>query len=385
MRLLYLDNAATSFPKPDEVARSVYEFIHFLGGNSGRGNNQLSRKSSEILDDTRRKLAQLFNIGAYERIAFTPNITYSINLALHGFLEAGDHVITTSMEHNAVARPLYALSAQGIEWTRVKCDADGRLDPEMLEQNIRANTKLICILHASNVTGTIMPIREVGRIAAKHKILFMLDTAQTAGIIPIDVIKDGIDILTFTGHKGLLGPQGTGGIYIKPGLDIKPLIRGGTGSFSESLLQPEFMPDVLESGTMNMPGLMGLNASIGFILSKGVNTIREHEQRLGQDLIDGLKEIKGVHLYGPGDLNKQTAVISFNLAGLYCGDLALLLEERYGIISRAGLHCAGLAHNTIGTGEEGCCRLSPGYFNTGEDIQYVIDSICEISSHQKGR
>jgi len=383
MGLLYLDNAATSFPKPPQVAKRVYEFICFLGGNSGRGNNQLSRKSTEILDDTRRKMARLFNIEAYERIAFTPNITYAINLALYGFLEPGDHVITSSMEHNAVARPLYALSAQGIEWTRVPCETDGSLDPEVLQRNIRPNTRLICILHASNVTGTIMPIREVGRIAAQHGILFMLDTAQTAGIIPIDVVKDGIDILTFTGHKGLLGPQGTGGIYIKPGLEIKPLIRGGTGSFSESLLQPEFMPDVLESGTMNMPGLIGLNAGIDFILAKGVDNIRKHEQRLGQALIDGLREIEGVHLYGPGDLNRQTAVISFNLAGLDCGDLALWLEEGYGIISRAGLHCAALAHDTIGTGKEGCCRLSPGLFNTGEDIQYVIESVWAISRQRR--
>lgn len=383
MNPIYLDNAATSYPKPEVVYKAVDHFNRNLGSNPGRGSSRTVLKAGSVLLEAREALARLFSIKDSANIAFTLNITESINIGLKGFLKPGDHVITTSMEHNAVARPLYVMSRQGVEWTKVPCSADGTLDPTEIEKAIRDNTRMICMLHASNLVGTIMPIREAGKIARKHGLLFMVDSAQTAGVLPIDVQEQNIDILTFTGHKGLLGPQGTGGIYIRPGLIVNPLKQGGTGSLSEDLEQPVFMPDLLESGTPNTPGIAGLLAGVGFIAGESLAEIRAHEKSLTKMLISGLKEISGVRLYGPDDINKRTAVVAFNIEGVDCGELGLTLDYEYGISTRSGLHCAPLAHATLGTLQTGACRISPGYFNTEEDINQAVQAVFSIAKKNK--
>ncbi|MEN6326702.1 MAG: aminotransferase class V-fold PLP-dependent enzyme [Syntrophomonas sp.] len=379
MNIVYMDNAATSYPKPEVVYDAINDFNRNLGGNPGRGSNQQTLKAGSIMLQAREALARLFNINDSLRIAFTLNITEALNTGLKGILRPGDHVITTSMEHNAVARPLYVLANQGIEWTTVQCASDGSLDPQEINKAIKSNTRLICMLHASNVIGTIMPIGEVGKIARENHILFMVDTAQTAGILSIDVVRDNIDVLTFTCHKGLMGSQGTGGIYIGPGLIIKPLKEGGTGSLSEFLEQPQVMPDLLESGTPNTPGIAGLLAGVEFIAATGQETIRSHECNLTDQLVRGLKEIKGVTVYGPGDSAQQTAVVAFNIEGIDCGDVCMRLDYEYGIVTRSGLHCAPLAHQTMGTLELGACRLSPGFFTTSDEIDKVLKAIYNIA------
>ncbi len=379
MRAIYMDNAATTFPKPESVYQAVDHFNRHMGGNPGRGSNQATLEAGSILMECRDALAALFNISDSSHIAFTINITEAINIALKGLLRPGDHVISSSMEHNAVARPLYVMQQNGVEWTAVSCAGDGSLDSDEVRKAIKPNTRMICMLHASNITGTLMPIEEVGRIARENQLLFVVDTAQTAGVIPIDIEKQYIDVLTFTGHKGLLGPQGSGGIYIKPKLDIVPLKQGGTGSLSEYLEHPAFMPDLLECGTHNTPGIAGLLAGINFINSEGMDRIHRQEQQMGQMLMKGLADIPEVRVYGPADMSRRTAVISFNIMGMDCGEVSTQLDYRYGIVTRSGLHCAPLAHKTIGTFETGSCRLSPGYFTTREEMEMVIKAVGEIA------
>ncbi len=375
-----MDNAATSWPKPESVYRAVDHFNRRLGASPGRGSHRRSVISGQILLETRESLAGLFNIKDSSHIAFTVNVTEAINIALKGLLEPGDHVVISSMEHNAVVRPLHTLKDKGVEVTVVRCSPDGTLDPSLLEQALTLRTRLVCLLHASNITGTIMPVAEVGRIVRRKGILFMVDAAQSAGVLPGDVEGQNIDLLAFTGHKGLLGPQGTGGLYIRPGLDVRPLVEGGTGSQSERVDQPDFMPDRFESGTPNTPGIAGLNAGVQFIQETGLEKIRQHEQELTDALIQGLREIKGVILYGPCDSRRQTAVVSFNIEDRDCGEVSFLLDQKYGIQSRSGLHCAPLAHRTMGTLKRGACRLSPGFFNTMEDIHKVIKAVYEIAT-----
>ena len=377
--VIYLDNAATTYPKPDSVYLAMDHFHRYMGGNPGRGSNQQSIQAGSVVLETREALARFFNIKDCLNIAFTANITESLNIGLKGVLRPGDHVITSSMEHNAVARPLFTLRQQGIAWTLVDCAADGSLDPEDIRRALKPNTRMICTLHASNLTGTIMPIREIGSIARSAGIIYMVDSAQSAGVLPIDVNIDNIDILAFTGHKGLFGPQGTGGIYINPAIKIRPFKEGGTGSFSEYLEQPDFMPDVLESGTLNTPGIAGLGAGVAFINEQGMDNIYQHEQRLLIQLIDGLQQIKGIKLYGPADPRRQTAVLAFNIEGMDCGELSSRLDYEFGIITRSGIHCAPLAHQTVGSFTSGSCRLSPGYFNTSEDIVITLQAFEKIT------
>jgi cysteine desulfurase family protein len=379
METTYMDNAATTFPKPESVYRAVDHFNRYLGGNPGRGSNKKTLKAGSVLLECRDALAELFNIRDSSCLAFAFNVTEALNIGLKGLLNSGDHVITTSMEHNSVARPLFVLQGRGIEWTAVRCAEDGSLDPEEIRKAIRTNTRLICILHASNLTGTIMPVAEVGKLARENNILFMVDSAQTAGVLALDVEEQNIDILCFTGHKGLLGPQGTGGIYVRPGVEIRPLKQGGTGSLSEFLEHPEFLPDLLESGTPNTPGITGLLAGAEFIKKTGIENIRKHEQRLTGYLLEGLKEIRGLIIHGPADADRQTAVVPFNIDGMDCGEISMNLDYEFGIVTRSGLHCAPLAHRTIGSFERGACRLSPGYFNTEDDIRKVIEAVHTIA------
>ncbi len=379
MDVVYMNNAATSWPKPESVYRAIDNFNRNIWANPGRGSSSKTIQAGEILINTRESLGKLFNFQDLSRVIFTKNVTEAINTVLKGYLRPGDHVITTGMEHNAVARPLQTLTRQGIEYSIVACSPEGILDPREIEKAWRSNTRMICMLHASNLTGTIMPVGEIGNMARKRGVVFLVDAAQTAGVSPIDVEEMNIDILAFTGHKGLFGPQGTGGFYLKPGIEITPLIEGGTGSLSEAIDQPDFLPDKYESGTLNTPGIAGLGAGVDFILKTGVKKIRQREQELTEMLITGLKKIPGVILYGPGDSIRQTAIVSINAEGLDCGELSFLLEQRFGIISRSGLHCTPLAHRTIGTIKTGACRLSPGFFTRQEDIELVIRAVDQIT------
>ncbi len=383
MEKIYLDNAATSWPKPEAVYDAIDHFNRHIGGNPGRGTTSFALSSASMVFETRELLAQLFNIGDPLRIAFTLNITEALNMALKGSLLPGDHLIISSMEHNAVVRPAFSLAQHGLEITVIPCSPEGLIDIKALVKAIKKNTKMVGLLHASNVTGTIQPIEEVGQICRERGILFLVDSAQSAGVLPIDVQRQSIDILAFTGHKGLLGPQGTGGIYVRPGIHIKPLKEGGTGSQSQDIKQPAFMPDSLESGTLNTPGIIGLGAGVDFVLKQGIDTIRLHEQKLTEILWTNLKDITGVKIYGPARVQDRTAVLSFNIGEKDSAQVSFLLEKEFGIVTRSGLHCTPLAHQTMGTSEQGTCRLSPGFFNTEEEMEAVIKAITTIAKRVK--
>ncbi|MDI6794564.1 MAG: aminotransferase class V-fold PLP-dependent enzyme [bacterium] len=377
--MVYLDNAATSWPKPEEVYLAVDHFMREIGASPGRSGHSLSIEAGRILFETREAVANLFGITDSSRIIFTLNATEALNLGIKGILTPGDHVITTSMEHNSVSRPLRFLEKEiGIETTAIPCSKEGHLDPGKLESAIRPNTRLIVIVHASNVTGAIMPVAQIGRLANDHNIPFMVDAAQTAGVYPIDVEEMKIDLLAFTGHKGMLGPQGTGGLYIREGLILKPLLQGGTGSKSEEEDQPAFTPDRYESGTHNTPGLAGLGAGVRFILKEGIDKIREKEKRLLARLLSGLEGMEQVKIYGPKDPNRQTALVSINIEGIDSSTVGYILSENFKIMTRVGLHCAPSAHRTIGTFPGGTVRFSLGYFNTEDQIDYTINSIQGI-------
>ena len=376
---IYLDNAATSFPKPEAVYRAVSDTLQKYGSSPGRGGHKMSMQTDRLIFDVRERIATFFNIPNSSNVIFTFNVTMGINLVLKGFLKAGDHVLTSSMEHNAVMRPLKRLEKEGISKTVVKCSNEGFLNPKDIEKEIKPNTKLIVITHASNVVGTILPIREVGEIARKNGIAFFVDAAQSAGLLPIDVQRDNIDMLGCTGHKSLFGPQGTGFLYIKDGLDVKPLIEGGTGSNSESDEMPDFMPDKFQGGTLNTPGIAGLGAGLEFIQKEGLKNIRAKELHLTTEIMNGLKNIKGVKLYGSLNPLDRVAVVSFNIEGKDPSEVGNILNEKYNIMSRVGLHCAPNAHRTIGTFPEGTVRVSVGYFNTEGDIDKLIKAVKGIA------
>lgn len=381
MKKIYLDNAATTWPKPEAVYAAVDNFNRNIGGNPGRGTTSFALGPASMVLETRELLAQLFNISDPLRISFTLNITEALNVALKGSLQPGDHLIISGMEHNAIVRPAFALAELGVEITVIPCSPEGLIDTQALVKGIKKNTKMVGLLHASNVTGTIQPIDKVGKICREHGVLFLVDSAQSAGVLPIDVQRQSIDILTFTGHKGLLGPQGTGGIYVRPGIDVKPLKEGGTGSQSHETKQPRCMPDCFESGTLNTPGIIGLRAGVEFILKQGIDTIRSHEQKLTEILWENMKKISGVKMYGPANVKDRTAVLSFTIGEMDSAYVSLLLEKEFGIATRAGLHCTPFAHRSIGTLQQGTCRLSPGFFNTEDEMEEVIKAIATIAKN----
>ena len=381
MNLLYFDNAATTWPKPKGMLEAMIRYQETVGGSPGRSAHRLSIEAARIVYDTREAAAELFGIDDPFRVAFTKNATEGLNIAIQGLLKPGDHCITSGMEHNSVMRPLRAMEAKGIEISIIPCRTDGTLDPADVEAAIRSQTRLIILIHASNITGTLMPVAEVGALARRHGIPLLVDAAQTAGAVPIDVEAMNIDLLAFTGHKSLFGPQGTGGLYIRKGLDerIAPLMMGGTGSRSEFEEQPDFMPDKYESGTQNAIGLAGLAAGIGFIRAEGVDAIREKEMALAKAFLEGAGVLKGIRLYGPPDVGKRTAVVSFNIDGMVPSETAMRLDEDYGILCRPGLHCAPLAHRTVGTFPRGTVRFSFGYYNTLDQVQEALKALEEIS------
>ena len=383
--MIYFDNAATSWPKPPGVGDAVVRFLDEVGANPGRSAHRLSVESARIVYGAREAVAELFNAPDPLRVVFGLNVTEALNLALRGFLRPGDHVVTSSIEHNSVMRPLRELEKQGVELTVVRCSPEGFLDPADLEAAIMPNTVMIALNHASNVVGTLLPVVEAGRIARQYGALLLVDAAQTGGAYPIDMQADGIDLLAFTGHKALYGPMGTGGLIIGERVDVSgldPLKRGGTGSRSEHEEQPGFLPDIYESGTPNVVGLAGLEAGIRWVLGQGVEAIRAHEVTLTRRLIDGLTAIPKATVYGGLDNNRQTAVVSFNIDGMAPSKVGLRLDEEYEILCRVGLHCAPAAHKTMGTFPDGTVRFGLGAFNTADEVDSALEAINQLTGDE---
>jgi cysteine desulfurase / selenocysteine lyase len=380
--MIYLDYAATSWPKPKEVLQAMSGYLEFAGGNPGRSGHRLSIAAARIIYDAREAVAELFHAPDPLRVIFTQNVTYALNLAICGLLKPGDRVVTSSMEHNSVMRPLRALERCGVQLTVVPCLADGSLDLAALRQALTPGTRLVVMTHASNVSGTIMPVDQVAALAHQAGALLLVDAAQTAGVIPIDQPALGIDLLAFTGHKGLFGPPGTGGLVLGEGVDpaeLQPLARGGTGSRSEFEEQPEMLPDKYESGTCNGVGLAGLGAGVRWVLGCGIEEIHAHERALTGLLVDGLANMPGVSLFGPCDPHKMTAVVSCRVEGKRVSEVGLQLDDEFGVLCRVGLHCAPSAHKTLGTFPEGTIRLAPGARTSLDEIQQVVAAMQQIA------
>ena len=375
--MIYLDNAATTIHKPEGVAQAMVQALSSLG-YSGRGAHEATLDASRIIYGTREKLARLFGIKDPMRIAFTCNATESLNIAINGLFEKGDHVITTMCEHNSVLRPLYRLEENGVELSILPADSKGVPMYGELERLIQKNTRAIVITHASNLSGNVTDLGRVSAIAQKYKLLLVVDASQSAGCIPIDVEKMGIDVLCFTGHKGLMGPQGTGGIYVREGLEIRPLKVGGSGVHSYDREHPKEMPTALEAGTLNGTGIAGLFSSLDFILDTGVETIHKKEMKLAKRFFDGIKELPEVTVYGDWQNSERTAIVSVNLGTEESGQVSDWLWEDYGIAVRAGAHCAPLMHKALGTEKQGAVRFSFSYFNTEEEVDAAIQALKEI-------
>jgi cysteine desulfurase family protein len=375
---IYLDNAATSWPKPEVVYQAVDDFMRNVGATPGRGGYQQEEDAAQIADGTREILSRLFNSADPAGVVFTMNATQAINMALKGLLKPGDHVITSSIEHNAMWRPLKAMERGGMLVTEVPCAQDGTLEPGYVEAAIRPDTRMIAMLHASNVLGTILPIAEVGAIAREHEIHFLVDAAQTAGAYPIDMAAMNIGLLAFSGHKGLLGPHGTGGLVVQPGIRLETLIEGGSGVESKPETMPEELPIRLEAGTQNAAGIAGLMAGANYVHNLGVEKIRKHEMALCALLMEGLEDAPGLTILGPTDLAQRSAVVSVMVEGYVPEQLAAVLDQVFGIATRAGLHCAPQAHRTAGTIDTGALRFSPGYFTTKDDILQAIEALLSI-------
>lgn len=378
MEIIYFDNAASSWPKPPQVGQRVAECIMEYGANPGRGGHQLSIKASKVVYKTRVQLARLFGIQNPNDIFFTLNATMALNMAIKGLIKSGDHVITTSLEHNSVRRPLeYLKSKLGVQLTYVHPEKEG-FQIEDFYNAIQPNTRLIAVSHASNLLGMIAPIIEIGKIAKERDIPFLVDASQSAGILPIDISEMNIGLLAIPGHKGLYGPQGTGALYVHPDINLEPLLHGGTGSHSESIEQPQTRPDRYESGTVNTPGIAGLLAGVEFVLETGVDNIRKKEWDLTQYTLEKMTEIPGIEIYGPAVHVERVGVIPFNLKGMDASELAFILDQDYGIAVRAGYHCTPLAHETVGTMETGAVRISFGYFNTFAEVDKLIEALKEV-------
>lgn len=378
---VYLDNAATSYPKPQTVYNSVLNYMTNIGSNIGRGGYSHALQGNRLIYNCRETISNFFNFDKPENVIFTSNITASLNILIKSIVKDGWHVITTSMEHNSVLRPLNSLHQSGkIELDIIECNAQGFLDVEVFRKNIKKNTKLVVMSHSSNVIGSIQPIEKIGNICKEYNIYFIIDTAQTAGVLPIDFYKVNCSALAFTGHKSLLGPQGIGGFVISDSLNeiAVPFIEGGTGSLSESILQPNILPDKFESGTMNAPAIAGLLEGIKFINSEGLQTIFERESHLTNLFINEMRNMKDIIVYGSLEQNSRTSAISINSTKIDNSEFGFILDNEYGIMTRTGLHCAPLAHRTIGTFPQGTLRFSFGAFNDENDVNYAVSAINSI-------
>ena len=385
MDYIYLDNASTSFPKAPTVATAMSDYITNRGININRGSYALAYDVEDIIYTTRQRLNTLFNGHDPSHVIFTQNVTMSLNMVIKGLLKAGDHVLVSSMEHNAVMRPLTQLLDKGITFDTIPCDSTGSIQMESIEPLIRPNTVALIINHASNVCGTIQPLESIGPICKAHNLQFIVDAAQTAGVIPIDVKACHIDALCFTGHKGLLGPQGIGGIILTKEMaqNLTPLIAGGTGSFSHLETMPTHMPDAFESGTLNLPGIIGLNEGLAYIESVGMKNIHNHELALSKTFLEGLQKIEHINILGKQNLQDRTAVVSITIDGMDAASIAYELESTYHIMTRVGLHCAPRAHQTLGTYPEGTVRFSFGYANTLKDVEDALSALHTIVKSSK--
>lgn len=376
--MIYFDNAATTMKKPDVVIKAVTEAMCSLG-NSGRGVHEASLDAAKTVFGARKKLADFFGAERPQQIAFTCNATESLNTAIKGTLSPGDHVVTTVLEHNSVLRPLYEMEEKGVELTFIGCDENGKIDESDFEKAIRSNTKAIFCTHASNLTGNCTNLEAIGETAKRHGVIFCVDASQTAGVFPIDVRKTGIDILCFTGHKSLLGPQGTGGIYVREGLHVRPLKSGGSGVQTYSRKHPEQMPTALEAGTLNGHGIAGLGAAIGYIQETGIDTIRKKEQHLMMRFYEGIRRIPSVKIYGDFSNTERSPIVSMNIGDYPSAEVSDELYVSYGISTRAGGHCAPLMHEALGTMEQGAVRFSFSHYNTEEEVDTALRALYELT------
>ena len=385
MKYIYLDNASTTFPKAPNVANAMSDYLTNYGININRGSYALAYDVEDIIYTTRQRLNTLFNGHDPSHVTFTQNVTMSLNMVIKGLLKAGDHILVSSMEHNAVMRPLTQQLDKGITFDIIPCDVTGSIQLESIETLIRPNTVAMIINHASNVCGTVQPIESIGAICKAHNLHFILDAAQTAGVIPIDVKACHINALCFTGHKGLLGPQGIGGIILTKEIaqTLTPLIAGGTGSFSHLETIPTHMPDAFEAGTLNLPGIIGLNEGLTYIESVGMKNIHNHELTLTKTFLEGLRSITGINIIGKQDIQDRTAVVSITIDGMDPASIAYELESTYHIMTRVGLHCAPRAHQTLGTYPEGTVRFSFGYANTLEEVDMALSALHTILKNTK--
>ena len=379
--MIYFDNAATTIKKPECVIKAVMDALGSLG-NSGRGVHDGALSASRIIYDTRVALAQLFGAESPERIAFTANSTQALNMTIKGSLEPGDHVITTALEHNSVLRPLYELEDRGVELTILPADLLGNICYEDFEKEIRPNTRAIVTTHGSNLTGNLLDIERIGAIAGQHGLLYIVDASQTAGVFDIDVQKMGIDILCFTGHKGLLGPQGTGGIYVREGVTLRPLLSGGSGVQTYLRAHPPQMPTALEAGTLNGHGIAGLGAAVRWIQSTGLDVIRAKEQALMRQFYEAVRLIPGITVYGDFGTDNRCAIVSLNIRDYDSGEVSDALSEEYGIATRPGAHCAPLMHGALGTVDQGAVRFSFSHYNTKEEISIAVSALRELAQEE---
>lgn len=375
--MIYFDNAATTLKKPKQVAEAVAEAINTLG-NPGRGGHEAALGASRMIFDTRRKLAELFHAENPKQIAFTANATESLNLIIKGVLKKGDHAITTQLEHNSVLRPLYEMEDKGVGLSILPSDRKGRIDIEDFEHEIRKNTRMIICTHGSNLTGNLLDIKKIGNIARNHQILFCVDASQTAGVIPIDVQKMNIDFLCFTGHKSLLGPQGTGGVYVREGIHVNPWKSGGSGVLTYSRNHPPQMPTALEAGTLNGHGIAGLNAAIGYLNQTGIDVIRKRELELMRRFYHGVKKVPGVKIYGDFDAEIRCPIVSLNLGSYDSAQVSDELFMTYDIAVRSGAHCAPLMHQALGTVGQGAVRFSFSHYNTEEEVDLAVKALKEL-------
>lgn len=376
--MIYMDNAATTIHKPEEVRAAVMAAFDTMG-NAGRGASVPALDASRIIYGTREKLARLFHAGDPRRIVFTANSTESLNIALKGLFSRGDHVITTVLEHNSVLRPLYECRENGVELTVLGCDGKGRISYEEMEAAIQADTKAVVCTHASNLTGNMIELERVGAMAKRHGLLFVVDASQTAGVWPIDVEKMQIDVLCFTGHKSLLGPQGTGGMYVREGVYIRPLLSGGSGIDTYNEKHPAEMPTALEAGTLNGHGIAGLGAALSWIEKTGMDRIRQRELSLMRRFYNGVFRIPGVTVYGDLETEKRAPVVSLNILDYDSSEVSDELSTVYGIVTRPGAHCAPLMHRALGTVEQGAVRFSFSFFNTEEEVDLAIEAVRELA------
>ena len=376
--MIYLDSSATSFLKPPQVAEAVFRSFNTIG-NAGRGAHAPTLNASRLIYDTREKLAALFGTPDPSRIAFTCNATEALNIAIHGAIHPGEHVITTACEHNSVLRPLYLKEKEGTELTIIPADQKGRIRYDLLESSIKSNTSAIVLTHASNLSGNVTDLAFVSNFAKKHGLLLIVDASQTAGSLPINVVKMGIDILCFTGHKGLFGPQGTGGLYVREGLTLSPLKSGGSGIHSFDRQHPTDMPTALEAGTLNGHGIAGLNAGLDYIQSTGVENIHNKEISLARRFLAGITDIPDLKIYGDMDAPLRAPIVSLNIGDMSSASVSDMLWEDYEICVRAGAHCAPLMHKTFGTEKQGAVRFSFSCFNTEDEIDRAIQALHEIA------